>query len=183
MARDASLVSSSRIISTEEHGYLFPENTREFTVEMWFYPKSGPTSYGESDIILSQQVYFGLSANRAECKSDVSQLCCYGGAYLDGETARGVSFLYAPMERNRWNYVAIVYKDSTFAFVYNNGIKQKGKFGEMDRVSMEGHGGREDFFVGGYAQDVVVSRGVSPIMRFHGDIDAIKFSMFVKLLR
>ena len=177
-------VDDYAILPFEEHGYLFAENTREFTVEMWFYPKSEPTSHGESTIILSQQVYFGLSANRAECKSGVSQLCCYGGAYLEGETAHGISFFYAPMERNRWNYVAIVYKDSTFAFVYNNGIKQKGKFGVMDRVSMEAHNGahngREDFVVGGYARDVVVSRGVPPIMRFHGDIDAIRFSRIAR---
>ena len=67
----------------EEHGYLFPKNTREFTVEMWFYPKSGPTNHGENTIIFTQQVYFGLSANRAECKSGVSQLCFYGGSYLE----------------------------------------------------------------------------------------------------
>ena len=70
-------VDDYAVLPFEEHGYLFPKNTREFTVEMWFYPKSGPTSHGESTIILSQQVYFGLSANRTECKSDVSQLCCY----------------------------------------------------------------------------------------------------------
>ena len=180
-------VDDYAILPFEEYGYLFPKNTREFTVEMWFYPKSGPTNHGENTTIFTQQVYFGLSANRAECKSGVSQLCCYGGAYLEGETVHGVSFFYAPMERNRWNYVAIVYKDSTFGFAYNNRIKRKSKFGVMDRVSMEthneAHGGREDFVVGEYVQDVVVSRGVPPIMRFHGDIDAIKFSMFVKLLR
>ena len=167
-------VDDYAILPFEEHGYLFPQKTREFTVEMWFHPKSGPTNHGERTIIFGQQVYFGLSANRAECKSDVSQLCCYGGAYLEGETAHGVSFFYAPMERNRWNYVAIVYKDSTFAFVYNNGIKQKGKFGVMDRVSMEGHEGREDFFVGGYDREMV------RVIHFHGDIDAIRFSRIAR---
>lgn len=163
-------VDDYAILSFEEHGYLFPKNTREFTIEMWFYPKSGPTNHGENDIILRQQVYFGLSANRAECKSDVNQLCCYGGAYLDGETAHGVSFFYTPMERDRWNYVAIIYKDSTFGWAYNNRIKRKSKFGVMDRVSVDADRELRDFFVGGYDQERV------RMMRFHGDIDAIRFS-------
>ncbi len=167
-------VDDYAILPFEEHGYLFPKKTREFTVEMWFYPKSGPTNHGGSDIILSQQVYFGLSANHSECKSDVSQLCCYGGAYLEGETAHGVSFFYAPMERNRWNYVAIIYKDSTFGFAYNNRIKRKSKFGVMDRVSVENLGNIKDFFVGRYEQEMV------RITRFHGDIDAIRFSRIAR---
>ena len=167
-------VDDYAILPFEEHGYLFPKNTREFTVEMWFYPKSGPTSHGESTIIFRQQVYFGLSANRAECKSDASQLCCYGGAYLEGETAHGVSFFYAPMERNRWNYVAIIYRDSTFGFAYNNRIKRKSKFGVMDQVSVEDLGNITDFFVGGYAQERVRT------IRFHGDIDAIRFSRIAR---
>ena len=133
-------VDDYAILPFEEHGYLFGKKTRAFTVEMWFHPKSGPTNHGERSIIFGQQVYFGLSANHAECKSDVSQLCCYGGAYLEGEDTHGVSFFYAPIERNRWNYVAIIYKDSTFAYAYNNRIRRKSKFGLMDRVSMEGHG-------------------------------------------
>ena len=163
-------VDDYAVLPFEEHGYLFPKDTREFTVEMWFYPKSEPTHHGENSIIFTQQVYFGLSANRAECKSDASQLCCYGGAYLEGEDTHGVSFFYAPIERNRWNYVAIIYKDSTFGFAYNNRIKRKSKFGLMDRVSVEDRGHIKDFFVGGYAQERVRT------IRFHGDIDAIRFS-------
>lgn len=162
------------ILPFEDYGYLFPKNTREFTVEMWFYPKSGPTNHGENNIIFKQQVYFGLSANHAECKSDASQLCCYGGAYLEGETAHGVSFFYAPIERNRWNYVAIIYRDSTFGWAYNNRIKRKSKFGVMDRVSVEDLGEIKDFFVGGYAQERV------RMIRFHGDIDAIRFSRIAR---
>ena len=66
--------------------------------------------------------------------------------------------------------MAIVYKDSTFAFVYNNRIKRKSKFGVMDRVSVEDLGNIKDFFVGGYAQEMART------IRFHGDIDAIRFS-------
>ena len=48
------------IFSFAEHGYIFPRNTDEFTVEVWFYPKSEPEEPGKSNIILSQQVRFGL---------------------------------------------------------------------------------------------------------------------------
>lgn len=167
-------VDDYAILPFEEHGYLFRKNTREFTVEMWFHPKSGPTNHGDRSIIFTQQVYFGLSANLEECKSNASQLCCYGGAYLDGEDTHGVSFFYAPIERNRWNYVAIIYKDSTFAYAYNNRIRRKSKFGLMDRVTAEVRGGFEDFFVGGYDQEMV------RIIHFHGDIDAIRFSRIAR---
>ena len=163
-------VDDYAILPFAEHGYLFPKNTREFTVEMWFYPKAGPTNHGDRNIIFTQQVYFGLSANLQECKSKASQLCCYGGAYLEGEDAHGVSFFYAPIEKNRWNYVAIIYRDSTFGFAYNNRMKRKSKFGVMDRVSVEDLGDIKDFFVGGYAQERV------RVIHFHGDIDAIRFS-------
>ena len=167
-------VDDYAILTFEGHGYLFRKNTREFTAEMWFYPKSGPTNHGERNIIFSQQVFFGLTANLERCKSDASQLCCYGGAYLDGEDTHGVSGFNAPIERNRWNYLAIIYKDSTFAYVYNNRILRKSKFGLMDRVTAEVRGGLEDFFVGGYDQEMV------RVIRFHGDIDAIRFSRIAR---
>ena len=163
-------VDDYAVLRFAEHGYLFPKNTREFTVEMWFYPKSGPTSHGESNLMLRQQVYFGLTANREKCESDVSQLCCYGGAYLDGEKTHGVEFFYVPMERNRWNYVAIIYKDSTFGYAYNNRIRRKSKFGLMDRVTAKEFGQFKDFFVGGHDQEAPRTT------HFHGDIDAIRFS-------
>ena len=163
-------VDDYAVLRFEEHGYLFPRNTREFTVEMWFYPKSGPTSHGESNLMLRQQVYFGLTANREKCKSDVSQLCCYGGAYLDGEKTHGVDFFYVPIERNRWNYVAIIYKDSTLGYAYNNRIRRKSKFGLLDRVTAKEFGQFKDFFVGGHDQVAVRTT------HFHGDIDAIRFS-------
>ena len=93
---------------------------------------------------------------------------------MDGEDTHGVSFFYAPIERNRWNYVAIIYKDSTFAYVYNNRIRRKSKFGLMDRVTEKDLGGLEDFFVGGYDQEMV------RVIHFHGDIDAIRFSRIAR---
>ena len=31
------------ILPFAEHGYLIPANTLNFTAEVWFYPKSGPS--------------------------------------------------------------------------------------------------------------------------------------------
>ena len=124
------------ILPFEEHGYLFPKNTREFTVEMWFYPKDGPNR-GGSDIILSQQVYFGVASNHLRCREDVSKLCWHVQAYLDSEDGHGISFFYVPMEINRWNYVAIIFKDRTLGRAYNNRIYRLGKTDPLDRVSTE----------------------------------------------
>lgn len=162
-------VDDYAILRFEEHGYLFPKKTREFTVEMWFYPKSEPTNHGERNIIFSQQVYFGLT-NPAKCKGAVSKLCCYGGAYLDSERGHGVTGFRVRMERNKWNYVAIIYKDGTIGRAYNNWIYKGGPTAPMDRVTEKDLGGLEDFFVGGYDQEMV------RVIHFHGDIDAIRFS-------
>ena len=169
-------VDDYAILPFAEHGYLFPENTREFTVEMWFYPKSGPYQ-GENSIIFSQQVYFGLtSTNHEKCKGDVSKACCYGGVYLEGEEVHGVAGFYLPMKRNQWNYVAIIYKDSTSGRAYNNRIYKGGTFGLVDRVSTKIRPRPKDFFIGGYAEELSLTRGALTTIRFQGDIDAIRFS-------
>ncbi len=162
-------VDDYAVLRFEEHGYLFQKNTREFTVEMWFYPKSEPTNHSERNIIFSQQVYFGLT-NHAQCKGAVSKLCCYGGAYLDSERGHGVVGFRVPMERNKWNYVAIIYKDGTIGRAYNNWIYKSGSTAPMDRVTAKDLGKLKDFFVGGYDREMV------RVIHFHGDIDAIRFS-------
>ena len=167
------------ILSFEEHGYLFPKNTREFTVEMWFYPRSGPNG-GGSDIILSQQVYFGVASNHLRCRDDVGKLCWHVQAYLDGETAHGISFFYVPMEINRWNYVAIIFKDRTLGRVYNNRIYRLGTTAPLDRVSAEVDERPKDFFVGGYAREFFPFHGAPPTTGFHGEIDAIRFSRIAR---
>ena len=171
-------VDDYAILSFEEHGYLFRKNTREFTVEMWFYPKSGPNSHG-SDIILSQQVYFGVASNHLRCREDVSKLCWHAQAYLDSEDGHGIVFFYVPMEINRWNYVAIIFKDRTLGRAYNNRIY---KFGQtvLDRVSAEVDERPKDFFVGGYAQEFFPFRGAPPTTGFHGEIDTIRFSRIAR---
>ena len=162
-------VDDYAVLPFEKHGYLFSRNTREFTVEMWFYPKSEPTSHGERNIIFRQQVYFGL-ANPTRCKGAVGKLCCYGGAYLDSERGHGVTGFRVRMERNRWNYVAIIYRDGTIGWAYNNWIYKSGSTAPMDRITAQDLGKLKDFFVGGYDREMV------RVIHFHGDIDAIRFS-------
>ena len=171
-------VDDYAILPFAEHGYLFPKNTREFTVEMWLYPRSGPNS-GGSDIILSQQVYFGLASNHLRCKDDVSKLCWHVQAYLDSEDGHGIVFFYVPMEINRWNYVAIIFKDKTLGRAHNNRIYRIGHT-VLDRVAAEVDQRPKDFFVGGYAQAFVPFRGAPPTTGFHGEIDAIRFSRIAR---
>ena len=164
-----------------ERGFLFPNNTDKFTVEMWFYPKAGPKN-GERNLIFSQQVYFELtSLLTGMCKDHVDKLCCFGGAYLDGpKGTKGALTSKAPVEINRWNYVAIIYEKSTFAYAYNNRIRSRGRIAVMDRLSAEILGKPKDFFVGGYDQKVVPFPGAAPTTGFHGDIDAIRFSKIAR---
>ena len=164
-----------------ERGFLFPKNTDKFTVEMWFYPKAGP-KHGERDLIFSQQVYFELTSFLTGwCKDLVDKLCCFGGAYLDGPGGtRGNLTFKEPVEINRWNYVAIIYEKSTFAYAYNNQIRSGGRLAVMDRISAEVLERPKDFFVGGYAQEHILFPGAAPTTRFHGDIDAIRFSKIAR---
>ena len=74
------------ILPLAEHGYIFPAETDEFTVEVWFYPKSEPKPK-ERHLILGQQAVIGLSAED-ECELNQNQLCAYGFAYLVGKGVR-----------------------------------------------------------------------------------------------
>ena len=165
------------ILSLVEHGYLIPANAFDFTAEIWFYPKSGPER-GENNLILRQQVVFGLTSNTQDCNLDKNQLCCYGSAHLEGRV-KGVIGLKVEVEKDRWNYLAIIFKDGAFNFAYNNRILQT-RFPLVDRVAAEVRGIHKDFFVGGYNEDVfIVNRDGIVLSRttwFHGEIDAIRFS-------
>lgn len=165
------------ILSLVEHGYLIPANTFDFTVEIWFYPKSGPKR-GENNLILSQQVRFGLTSNTQDCNLDKNQLCCYGTAHLEGRV-KGVITLDVEIEKDQWNYLAVIFKDGAFNFAYNNRILQT-RFPLVDRVAAEVRQKQKDFFVGGYDEDVfaINQDGIvlSQTTRFHGEIDAIRFS-------
>ena len=169
------------ILPLAEHGYIFPRNTDAFTAEVWFYPKSKPEE-GEKDIILSQQVRFGLRAGNCNGRiGKKGQVCSYGAAYLEGK-ARGITGIDAVIKMDQWNYLAVIFKDSTFYFAYNDQIVNGGKFEIMNVVAAELHFREEfkSFFVGGYAEGLeIINRDGQVLVRetyFHGAIDAIRFS-------
>ena len=156
------------ILPFAEHGYIIPRNTDAFTVEVWFYPKSRPEP-GTSSIILRQQVRFGLKPDNS-CRGigKKDQVCSYGSAYLEGAGAHGVTGVNVVIKKDQWNYMAVVFTDSTFHLVYNDQISRGPKRDFMNVVAGELHFRDEfkNFFVGGFTEKSY----------FHGEIDAIRFS-------
>ena len=125
------------ILPLAEHGYIFPRNTDAFTAEVWFYPKSKPEK-GKKHIILNQQIGFGLTAD--DCRGRVGkkdQVCSYGLAYLEGAAANGVRGIDAVIKTDQWNYLAIIFTDSTIYFAYNNQILRGPKRDFMNLVAAE----------------------------------------------
>ena len=162
------------ILPFAEHGHIFPEGTHAFTVEIWFYPKGEPMQ-DERDLILAQQVSIGLQ-ERSECRLEKNQLCSYRQAYLSGDRAHGLAGSDAPIEKDQWNYIAIIFKNSTLCHASNNQISRGWRLALVDRVTL--HINRpekvQDFVVGGYGEDKWVSH--IRVSGFHGEIDAIRFS-------
>lgn len=163
------------ILSLAEHGYIFPRNTDEFTVEVWFYPKAKPEP-GKSNIILSQQVRFGLLPDN-KCGDRITekdQVCSYGSAYLEGAAAHGVRSNRAVIKKDQWNYMAVIFTDSTFHLAYNDQIVNSGKRDFMNVIEGELRFPEwfKSFCVGGFAKKELVQH----IPYFHGAIDAIRFS-------
>ena len=169
------------ILPLAEHGYIFPRNTNAFTAEVWFYPKSRPKLL-EADIILSQQVAFGLQTDD-KCGGRIrkkNEVCSYGSAYLEAGGARGVTGINAVIKADQWNYMAVIFKDTTFHLVYNDQIV-RGEQGFMHSVvaDLPLPAAVKDFFVGGYAEDWLIIKNDQLLVRktyFHGEIDAIRFS-------
>ena len=169
------------ILPLAEHGYIFPRNTNAFTAEVWFYPKSRPKLL-EADIILSQQVAFGLKTDD-KCRGRIrkkNEVCSYGLAYLEAGGARGVTGINAVIKTDQWNYMAVIFKDTTFHLVYNDQIV-RGEQGFMHSVvaDLPLPAAVKDFFVGGYAEDWLIIKNDQLLVRktyFHGEIDAIRFS-------
>ena len=161
------------ILRLPEHGYLFPKNTDEFTVEAWFYPKSG-AGQGKPNIILTQQVRIALAANNS-CRGRIGnedQICSYGSAYLEGGGAHGITGINAVIKKDQWNYMAVIFKDSIFHLAYNDKIV-RGKEREFMNFVAGDLNFRDEFkhfFVGGAAEDAFEDAF------FHGEIDAIRFS-------
>ena len=167
------------ILPLAEHGYIFPRNTDEFTVEVWFYPKSEPKAK-ERHIILGQQAAIGLSAED-ECELNKNQLCAYGSAFLVGKTVTAAIAFDVPVEEDQWNYLAVIFKGSTLSLAYNDEIFRTGRINLVNFVAASVPLGEafKDFFVGGYAEDMIIVKDGELISRrtyFHGLIDAIRFS-------
>ncbi len=164
------------IFSFAEHGYIFPRNTDEFTVEVWFYPKAETElDPGKSNIILSQQVRFGLLPDN-KCVDRIGekdQVCVYGTAWLEG-AAHGVRSNNAVIKKDQWNYMAVIFTDSTFYLAYNDQIANSGEWGIMNVVAAELRFPEwfKNFCVGGFAKKELVQH----FPYFHGEIDAIRFS-------
>ena len=159
------------ILPLTKHDYILPRNTDEFTVEVWFYPKAEANPEpGELNVVLSQQVRFGLLPdNKCRGKLDEKdQVCSYGAAYLEGAAVHGIRSIDAVIKKDQWNYIAVIFTDSTFYFVHNDQIANGGKVERMNVVAAELRVRKEfkSFFVGAYAEKDY----------FHGEIDAIRFS-------
>ena len=165
------------ILPFAEHGYIFPGNTDEFTVEVWFYPKAeAAPEPGKSNIILSQQVRFGLLPDNS-CGDRIrekDQVCSYGTAWLEGPAAHGVRSKRAAIKKDQWNYMALIFKDSTFHLAYNDQIYQRQKVDFLDVIVEDLHFPEwfKNFCVGGFAKKELVEH----IPYFHGEIDAIRLS-------
>ena len=159
-----------------EHGYIFPRGTNAFTVEVWFYPKAETEpELGELNIILSQQVRFGFKIDN-DCTVRLGrkdEVCSYGAAFLEGAAAHGTRGMDAAIKKDQWNYLAIIFKDSTFYLAYNDQIVRGEKWDLMNVVAAELRFPEwaKNFCVGGYAEDLLI-----PKAYFHGEIDAIRFS-------
>ena len=163
------------ILPFAEHGYIFPKNTDEFTVEVWFYPKAeAELEPGKSNIILSQQVRFSLKPDNCLVPLDKKdQVCASGAAYLEGAAVHGITITDAAIKKDQWSYLAIIFKDSTIYLVSNDQILQRKKWDIMNVVAgdLRLPEGFKNFCVGGYSEDVLI-----PKAYFHGEIDAIRFS-------
>ena len=174
------------ILPLAEHGYLVPRNTDEFTAEVWFYPKSEPKDK-EANVILSQQAYIRVTAE-GKCPLAENQVCGAGALLFEGhigqqaagkQRARGGIGLDAPVEKNQWNYMAVILKNNAFFFVCNNEIRLTPRIDIIDFVAVEVRHKFNSFFVGGYAEDMVIHVHGQLLIRrtpFHGAIDAIRFS-------
>ena len=167
------------ILPLAEHGYIIPRNTEAFTVEAWFYPKSEP-KIKERHLILGQQVIIALSAED-KCDRNKNQLCSYGFAFLTGKAVIAFIGINVPIEKNQWNYLAVIFKDSTFFLAYNDEILRTGRINVVNFIAAEllGPEAFKNFCVGGYIEDRVIVKDGELLVQtthFRGAIDAIRFS-------
>ncbi len=163
------------ILPFAEHGYIFSRGTNAFTAEVWFYPK-GEAVPGKLSIILSQQVRFGLQIDdncRRVPLGEKDEVCAYSAVFLEGGGARGTRIMDVPIKKDQWNYLAVIFKDSTMYSAYNDHFVQRQKEDFLNVIDGELRFPEwaKNFSVGGYGEDLLI-----PKTYFHGDIDAIRFS-------
>lgn len=168
------------ILPFAEHGYIIPEGAREFTVEAWVYPKAEPKEK-DNDLILSQQVVFRMIA-RDRCRPKKNQFCSTRYAYLSREGAHGIAGIDDAIEKDQWNYIAIIFKNSTLYHVTNDQITGGRQLVFANRVSsnIRRPEGVEAFVVGGFDEDKEMfdrhGQLLFQVSWFQGAIDAIRFS-------
>ena len=167
------------ILPLAEHGYIIPRNTDAFTIEVWFYPKIEPKKK-ERNLVLGQQAAIGLTSEN-KCELSKNQVCSYGSAFLEGKRVTTAIDIHVLVEKDQWNYMAIIFKDSTLSLAYNNEILRTGRINLVNFVAASVPLGEtfRDFFVGGYAEDMIIVKDGELLSRrtyFHGAIDAIRFS-------
>ena len=167
------------ILPLAEHGYIFPRNTDEFTVEVWFYPKTKPKKK-ERNLVLGQQAAIGLTSED-KCELNKDQVCSYGSAFLEGNGITAALDIHVSVEKEQWYYLAIIFKDSTLSLADNDEILRTSRINRVNFVAASVPLGEafRDFFVGGYAEDMIIVKDGELLSRrtyFHGAIDAIRFS-------
>ena len=167
------------ILRLAEHGYIIPRNTDAFTVEVWFYPKTEPKKK-ERNLVLGQQAVIGLIAED-KCELNKDQVCSYGFTFLEGKGIRTVIGIEVPIEKDQWNYMAVIFKDGSFFLAYNDEILRTSRINRVNFVAAELRVPEQfrDFFVGSYAEDWVIFEDGELLSRsthFQGAIDAIRFS-------
>ncbi len=167
------------ILPLAEHGYIIPRNTDAFTIEVWFYPKTEPKKK-ERNLVLGQQAAIGLTSEN-KCELNKNQVCSYGSAFLEGKRVTTAIDIHVLVEKDQWNYMAIIFKDSTLSLAYNDEILRTGRINLVNFVAASVPLGEtfRDFFVGGYAEDMIIVKDGELLSRrtyFHGAIDAIRFS-------
>ena len=85
------------------------------------------------------------------------------------------------IKKDQWNYMAVIFKDSTLYLAYNDQIVRGARRDIMNVVAgdLRGREQFKSFFVGGYAEDALIIQDGQLLARetyFHGVVDAIRFS-------
>ena len=93
--------------------------------------------------------------------------------WLEGGAAHGVRSSRAAIKRDQWNYMAVIFTDSTFHLAYNGQIVRRQRdFLNVIVGELRFPDWFKNFCVGGFAKKELVQH----IPYFRGEVDAIRFS-------